>query len=162
MPMMEVVVGTAVGAVAGSGLTIFTAYVQMRMKRGEGHREIIRGQTDGLWHALHEGQQQLIAQRHSGTGQRSEFDAIVMQLARKIRQQVMVVGAGGFNDRLSEIEMILEELAQARSHRDDELFQIANDLIIHAQWVCAALLMNERLPEEIPRLREYRAIFDHP
>jgi hypothetical protein len=156
--MMEVVVGAALGAVAGSGLTIFTSYVQMRMKRDEGPHEIFRGEMEGLWKALHEGQRKLITQRLDGTIRRSDFNTIVAQLAGKISQLAMVA-RGRVSDRLGDIMVALDGIANARNHGDDELFRIANEIIIHAQWVCAAFLMNEDLPEEMPRLREYCDIF---
>ncbi|MDQ0775204.1 hypothetical protein QF026_003670 [Streptomyces aurantiacus] len=159
MAMMEVAVGAVLGAVAGSGLTVFTTYLQMRMKRDEGLRETVRGHMDVLWQALHEGQQQLIAQRIDGTGHRIDFNRSVMQLAGKIGQQGMVTAVPEFRSRLIVIMEILEEVPQIENRSDDERFQIAMDVISHAQWVCAAFLMNDPVPAEMPGLREYHNAF---
>jgi len=159
MAMMEVAVGAVLGAVAGSGLTVFTTYLQMRMKRDEGLRETVRGHMDVLWQTLHEGQQQLMAQRIDDTGHRIDFNRAVMQLAGKIGQQGMVTAVPEFRSRLTMIMEILEEVPQIENRSDDELFQIAMDVISHAQWVCAAFLMNDPLPEEMPGLREYHNVF---
>ncbi|GGS52023.1 hypothetical protein GCM10010270_23300 [Streptomyces violaceus] len=63
MPMIEVVVSAAVGAVSGSALTVLATYVQMRLNRAEGIRTDTLRRVDQLWQALHEGQRELLDRR---------------------------------------------------------------------------------------------------
>jgi hypothetical protein len=156
MSMMEVAVSAAVGAVSGSALTILASYVQMRMSRREGQRQRAIGGTQETWHALHDRQRALVSLRlMEGNVSRAELDDAANHFGALLMQVSMMMRPVEFHHRLYRSGQILCSVPYCQDVRDAELLRITLEVVTHTQWVCAAYMMDQPIPDPFPHLIEY-------
>lgn len=179
--LTEVMAGALAGAVCGTAATFATTYFQMRMNRKEQqytHELAQRAKRDdqvqdlawegmlAVWKATHEGAQELAAlQREHGAALRPEFYEKAAVLGVRLNAQSMimptnVISSMDYSFQIYDLGRILRYLPDKAGHRPDgELARIAREVISHAQWVCAAYLVDQSPPPEpMPRLAEYQNI----
>ncbi|KPM54308.1 hypothetical protein CcI49_06015 [Frankia sp. CcI49] len=158
--MIDVVVSAVLGAVVGSGLTIFGSYVQLRMNRAEERHSVAREVVKGLWLELHERQQSIHGRQLGSPGWRRAFDADITELAARIAQLAMITRPQDqYGPRLLMLSDILHGVAGSQGNEERDLCHAAIDVIVYAQWICAATLTGDPQPAEPARMPEYREQF---
>lgn len=154
--MMEVAVSAAVGAVSGSALTILASYVQMRLSRREGQRQRALGGTEEAWRALHDQQRALVSLRLTeGHVPRAELNDAANDFGARLMQASMVLRPFEFHVRLYMSGQILCSVPHCDDLSDIELLRITMEVVTHTQWVCAAYMMEDPIPDPSPHLIEY-------
>ncbi|MFE1437097.1 hypothetical protein [Streptomyces sp. NPDC058739] len=156
MSMMEVAVGAGVGAVSGSALTLLASYAQMRFNRKEGQRQRVVGETEEVWRALHTRQRAVNARRSpEGSVPRTELDEAAGDLGAQLMQISMIMFPGDFHTRLYNSGQILSSVPFCEDLPDIERLRVTREVITHAQWVCAAYMAGNPLPEPLSAFDAY-------